>query len=151
MNLTTGKELKEWRKRYRITQKELAEKTGYSVFRISHLENGNEQLSSRMKKAIINLDRQINDNVITSWRELLKWNTEGGGYFKKELLPIEDRLGYILRSAPRKGFELPRDYLDLFSSFLQIFIATTSPAPCNTDNHLNKLRKKILKYRSEHL
>ena len=53
MNIETGSDLKEWRTINRISQKTLAEHIGYTRNRIAHVESKNEDLSDKLKQAVL--------------------------------------------------------------------------------------------------
>lgn len=44
----TGEDLREWRKKMHLTQKELSLKINYSVSRIAHIEGSSENLSKKI-------------------------------------------------------------------------------------------------------
>ena len=52
--ITTGYELKEWRDKHKISQKKLCKEIGYSIYRISHIESENQELSSKLKDIVNN-------------------------------------------------------------------------------------------------
>ena len=63
MNIETGSDLKEWRTINRISQKTLAEHIGYTRNRIAHVESKNEDLSDKLKQAVLKYDALLNPPV----------------------------------------------------------------------------------------
>lgn len=89
MEIKTGSNLKKWRKKNHLTQKELAQKIGYSVYQISRIESGDLAVTSKLESLIIRIDKEL--------------HPLGSRIFKKINEIYENRLSY--KSAERRKFE----------------------------------------------
>ncbi len=94
--LKTGSDLKKWRKKHHISQKELAAKITYSASRISHIEYTN----TRMSKKLIHQIKNLEATLITTKKNPISERWDSISYLRNiydiEMKTIEEGLLRLL-------------------------------------------------------
>lgn len=112
-DMNTGFDLKAWRKANHLTQKELAEKTSYSISRISHIEYGNVSLPKKLLNEIEKLDMLFHpvikkDPISEKWDSISYYSNIYG----EEMSVIEDGIVKLLTiNVGKMGFDNTEAYL----------------------------------------
>ena len=149
IRIETGANLRAWRKRSRLTQRELSEMTGVSKFRISHVESNNEPVSKKLLEAVREVDRKIHPKqslLSKAWEDVLQTDCERNCIFEVELQAIEKGLVDIFNHIP-KGFERKKAYLSVLQIWINSFVEIQKVIFEDTDNFEQKANGVIVKLR----
>lgn len=156
MTINTGKDLKKWRKENNLTQKQLADLTGYSKDRIAHVESKDIPVSNRLKRQILQENNNLNPPkplLLKTIEQFLYYNKERNYYFSIEIKPLEENITTIFNSIP-KGFEKTKDYLTLLNTWCCAFLqmmSTTYTTQNEYNNKTNKILGNLRKYTREYI
>lgn len=121
LELTTGYDLRNWRERNRLSQKELAERTGYTITTISHLEYQNKALSKKLIDRIKALDLELHpipqkDKITEKWESIDYYKN----IFGDEMFVIEKAILELLTINVNKvGLDKTGAYLDFLGKSLK--------------------------------
>lgn len=162
MILESGKNLKEWRKKNHLTQQQLAERTGYSKDRISHIEAEDSPVSSKLKRYVQEIDDELHPAppkpplLVTTWQQVMENNAKRNNFFNKELDKIEQNISRILANIPN-GYDKTIAYLSMIECWTNTLIemlnlpyTTEEEYKKSLNSPLTKFKKSVFTYKKQY-
>ena len=149
MNLNTGADLRRWRVESKLSQKDLAEKVGYTPQYLCSVEKSDEKLSSKLINRVEKVNIEL--NPISTYEEMFRVindnlhdNVEAYKKFEKEMITIVNRKHQF---ANPKQTALYFEYIVVcLKKLLKLISLKTKDT--EIEEHLEFVRKKAIEFRS---